>query len=181
MIFIVESIYIFLTFIADFQAFLISSSLYRSLPIPSHLLPFSSFALPILLTSYVPNFFTSVPALSGTPDNFHRPAANSTQRIQSSETDSGIPPPQSSSLPQRLPADYRMLHSQKLRGLRLHSLLQPRYPALSAFFFMQPFQLYLTDPHRFVTIPRVHSIAGTSPKVRRCAGQNIYRVPLLFR
>lgn len=48
-------------------------------------------------------------------------------------------------------------------------------------FFMQSFQLCLTDPHWFVTIPGVHSIAWTSPKVRRCACQNIYRVPLLFR
>ena len=45
LIFIAESIYIFLTFIADFQAFLISPSLFRSLPIPSHLLPFPSFSL----------------------------------------------------------------------------------------------------------------------------------------
>ena len=48
-------------------------------------------------------------------------------------------------------------------------------------FFMQGLQFFPTDMYGGIAVPGVHFVAGTLPQIGRCAGQNIYRIPLFFR
>ena len=42
-------------------------------------------------------------------------------------------------------------------------------------------QVFPTDMYGDIAIPGVHFVAGAFPQIGRCAGQDIYRIPLFFR